>query len=186
MPAKHFRFGWTFRLAAFLLAMLVATPPALASSNDKDDDRKEKEHKDKDDDDHRKKLKITLKDNLRFGQAASDIDTSGTVIINANTGSKTVTGGAIDFGGHHQRARFQIKGQPFLNVYVQLPGSIEMKARHGGANIIVNSFTLDQANPLNLGPTGKMTIHIGATMVLPANQRPEKYRGRFEVEAEYQ
>jgi len=165
---------------------MTAGAPAIVFAGDDDDDDDDKKDKKDNHQKKKKKLKLKVKSRLEFGTVASDIAVPGTVIINASTGSKTVTGGAIDFGGHHRRIKLQIKGERYSIVYVTLPSSIRLKQKHGHGTALVDGFTLNQSNPLNLGHDGKETVYVGAIMHLNANQPAAKYRGRVDIEVDYQ
>jgi hypothetical protein len=91
---------------------------------------------------HHRKLKVHRRSSLKFGVFASDIDYSGTVVINASTGAKTTTGGVFDFGGASSPAVFLIRGRPDANVVVDLPTTVEMVGRRSGARMTIRDLTV--------------------------------------------
>jgi len=126
---------------------------------------------------------VSVRRTLDFGSAASDISLPGTVVLNPVTGAKTVTGGAVDFGGHEQVAEFKIEGQRYANVFVVLPSSITLNT--GGGTMTIDNFTMNASNPINLGHHGRATIKVGATLHLNAGQQAGGYNGNLTISADY-
>lgn len=118
---------------------------------------------------------LTLKRDMKFGEWAPDPNFSGTIIIGASADSATSTGGVTSFGGQIRRARFQIDGESKTYVFVTLPSSITIRKGTTGNTMTVDSFTIDEPNPIYLGKNGRKTINIGATLRIGANQSPGAY-----------
>ena len=91
------------------------------------------------------------------------------------------------FGGTVRRARFQIDGEPKTYVFVTLPSSITIRKGTSGNTMTVDSFTIDEPNPIYLGKNGRKTINIGATLRVGANQAPGNYNddNQFTVFVDY-
>jgi len=166
---------------AMLVFVLFAgfSLPSIAHNDDKGDDDEQSEE-------HQKDLEIQDKGDLKFGKVASSINQPGKVIIDASSGTKTVTGGVFDFGGNHRRAKFKIKGEKNARIFITLPSSITIKDHGGGYLATVDTFTMNKSNPVKLNNKGKVTIFVGATLRVGVNQKDKKYRGEFDVTVEYQ
>lgn len=130
---------------------------------------------------------LTLKRDMKFGDWAPDPNFSGTIVIGASADSATSTGGVTSFGGTVRRARFQIDGEPKTYVFVTLPSSITIRKGTSGNTMTVDSFTIDEPNPIYLGKNGRKTINIGATLRVGANQAPGNYNddNQFTVFVDY-
>lgn len=126
---------------------------------------------------------IDVRRDLDFGDAAGDGSLSGTVTLNPITEIKTVSGGVIDFGGREHVAEFRINGDKNADVYVVLPASVTITTP--GGTMTINSFTMDQGNPVNLGSKGRATIKVGATLNLSPGQSAGNYTGSFTISADY-
>ena len=130
-------------------------------------------------------VRLRRRANLRFGKFGSN-GPNGMIVINPNTGLKTVSGGVFDFGGIHSRAKFRIRGKQNSYVIVTLPSSITVSVGNGSLSMTVQNFTMNITNPVFLGPTGLVNFFVGATAVVGASQQGGKYHGSFTVNAEYQ
>ena len=170
----------------FVFLFVAFTTPVPAYADDHDNNHSE-DHDDNDNKDvHKKPLRVNAKGDLRFGKVASSINSPGTVIIDAASGAKTVTGGVFDFGGNSRRAKFKIKGEKNARIYVTLPASITIKDHSSGYLATVDTFKMNKTNPVKLNRKGKATIFVGATLRVGVNQKDKKYRGLFDIMVEYQ
>lgn len=131
-------------------------------------------------------ISVTQQQDLAFGTIASSLAQGGTVVINATTGTKTVTGGITDLGGTHGRAEFLVKGDNNTAFTITLPGSITITAASGPGTATVDSFASDPSSSGVLGGNGKATVFVGATLQLGANQAGESYSGAFDIIVDYQ
>lgn len=132
-------------------------------------------------------LTIEQKRDMKFGDWAPDPHFSGTVTIPASADSASSTGGMTSFGGQIRRARFEINGEKKAYVFVTLPSSITISKGTTGNTMVVDSFTMDQQNPIYLGNNGRKVINIGATLRFDANQTQGNYNDNnsFTVFADY-
>ena len=121
---------------------------------------------------------VTQKRDLAFGSAAPDVAVPGTVVISP-AGAKTVTGGATDLGGASGAARFTVSGTKNTSYSCTLPGSIQVTS--GANSATVDTFTTSPGLTGNLGPSGKVTIDIGATLHLAAGQAAGSYSGTVDL-----
>ena len=120
-------------------------------------------------------IQTTKKRDMKFGMWASSLDGPGTVVISPDADAAVGTGQVFSFGGTVRRARFLIVGQPKAYVFVTLPSSITIARGTSGHVMTVDSFTMDQTNPVRLNKYGKRTINIGATLHVDTNQRKGNY-----------
>ncbi len=126
---------------------------------------------------------ISVRKDLDFGDAAGDATLAGTVVLNPTTEIKTVTGGAIDFGGREQVATFRITGEKNTDVFVVLPSTVTVNT--SGGTMTLSNFQMDLTNPVNLGGQGRVDIKVGAMLTLQAGQKAGDYTGSFTVSADY-
>ena len=120
---------------------------------------------------------------LEFGSVAGGSST-GTVIV-SSAGVKTVTGGAVDFGGTPSAAAsWQIAGSKQCTVILTFPASITVTS--GGDTTTVDTFTPDLTNPILIPNSGKITFKVGATLNVGVNQAAGTYTGTFNVNVIYE
>jgi len=128
---------------------------------------------------------IDVRRNMQFGTIASDIDFSGTVVIDPATQAKSTAGGVFDFGGRHRTANFRINGDSRAYVIVTLPSQITLQNQGGSGTVIVNNFTMNKTNPVRLSNSGRKTVRVGATLNVPAGQNAGDYDVDFTFTANY-
>ncbi len=111
---------------------------------------------------------------------AGDADLAGTAIIPSNADTKSVTGGAFDFGGTVVRGRFRLNGPNNSSYTCILPSSITLTS--GGNTIVVDSFVTN--NPLigNLSNRGRKTIRVGGTLRVAAGQAAGNYTATLTID----
>ena len=107
-------------------------------------------------------ITITMIQNLDFGNVGSSL-TSGTVVIDPVTGTKTVTGGAMDLGGVHTTAIFSITGEKNIIFTITLPSQITMTAP-GGGTAVVDAFTSSPSGFGIFNQQGQATVIVGARL----------------------
>ncbi|MEQ8196024.1 MAG: DUF4402 domain-containing protein [Rhodospirillales bacterium] len=160
-------------------AFQIADGNSHGSSHDERGRDRESRKKSKD------PVRIQRRGNLRFGRFGSN-GPAGMITINPNNGLKTVSGGVFDFGGVHSRARFRIRGERNTYVVVTLPNQVPITAVGSGTlSMTLQNFTMNATNPIFLGPSGRVDIYVGATLVVGQSQHRGVYHGSFTVEAEY-
>ncbi len=126
---------------------------------------------------------VTSIDRLRdflFGSVAGDADLAGTASVPSGANTKSVTGGAFDFGGTVRRGRFRLNGPGGSSYTCTLPGSITLTS--GGNTIVVDSFVTN--NPLigNLSGNGRKTIRVGGTLRVAAGQAAGNYTATLTID----
>ncbi len=131
-------------------------------------------------------LQIVWKTKLKFGTAASSVDGSGTIVINAANNTRSVTGEAFDFGGNWSRGKFQLVGEPKAFVIVTLPSSYTITNSNGNFSMLVDNIGMNLTNPIKLSNQGKKTVFIGARLNITTNQKAKNYnQGSFLIDADY-
>jgi len=123
-----------------------------------------------------KKIELSWEKRLKFGEVASDLTGSGTVIIDAISNSRSVTGAIFDFGGSWSRGKFKIEGEKDAYVNITLPSSVVVESRTGSYTMTLTNLNMNQTNPVKLSEDGKKTVRIGGTLQVAPNQHAGKYR----------
>ena len=138
---------------------------------------------------------------LVFGRIAAR-PMAGTVTVNPNTGTCTITGPILRVG-QCQYAEFAGFGVRRFTVRIAIPTTITLTGP-GGATMVANTITLGTApglvyiggngNGLGNGNrryqitsnTGIFTMRVGGRLNVGANQAPGVYTGTFNVTVNYQ
>lgn len=129
-----------------------------------------------------KPIAISLTQDMAFGTLAPDGSIPGVAVIDPATGSKTVAGGVVDFGGIHMPAVFRVTGTKNMVFTITLPGAVTLSS--GGNSMTLDSFTSDPAIGL-LPNNGRTDVSVGATLHVGANQAAGTYTGVFTVTVNY-
>jgi hypothetical protein len=132
-------------------------------------------------------LSLLNVEELSFGNLFSG-PSAGTVVIDPNDGSRTVTGGVVPLGGVFHPARFLGAGAPNTNVAIvrEPRGSITLTRISGTETMTVDDFTVDgDGKPRALGQQSQFEFFIGGRLNVGANQAQGTYVGTFEVIVDY-
>lgn len=132
------------------------------------------------------RLEVRERRALEFGYVASDIHFSGSVTIDADTGTRTIGGGLADFGGSYGRAEFLLRGRPGATVVVSFPSRVTATARRGSASMTVRDIKAHPGNPIVLDRRGEATVYLGGTLDIPAGQPGDRYAAPITLTADYQ
>lgn len=118
---------------------------------------------------------------LRFGNIIAS-DQEGTVVITPK-GERKKEGGAFfptavpgDFGA----AEFKVTGLIDATYTITLPGSFDLEGDGGGIKLY--GF---KDNAKKVLKKGEETFQLGASLNIPANQKPGEYKGKFDVTVNY-
>ncbi len=131
-----------------------------------------------------KPIRVTLDQDMAFGQMAANIAQVGTVTIDAGTGAKTTSPSITDMGGLHGRAIFTVTGDKDVAYSISLPGSATLTA--GGDTVTVDTITSNPSGTGVLAGNGRATLNVGARLNLGVNQAAGSYSGTFDVTVNYQ
>ena len=134
-----------------------------------------------------KSLTLTAVSDLDFGTVAGDATTSGHVVVNADTGVRTTTGGVVALAGSFGRAQFNGLGDANATVTLTL-------TQPAGGYICTAgcAATIPAALNLNSGgttrvtdSTGKLTVYVGGDFTIAANQQQGLYSSTFDLTVNY-
>lgn len=129
-------------------------------------------------------LSITNTTALLFGSVVKPGTGTGTVAINATTGSISVGGGVISAAGSTTgRATFAVAGDGSRTFSTTVPASFTLK-KDGTASANDITVTLTSSVPSALS-SGAATIGVGGSFSLAAAQVVGAYSGTFDVSVAY-
>ena len=111
---------------------------------------------------------------MEFGSVAGDADLAGTATIPTDANTKSVAGGAFDFGGNVARGRFRLNGPDNSSYTCTLPSSVTLSS--GGNTIVVDNIVSSKPLPSgNLNNNGRKNHRIGGTLQVAAGQAAGNY-----------
>ena len=130
-----------------------------------------------------KPLSLIKTEDLDFGTLLPSA-VAGTVIVNADTGLRTTTGGVTPFGGTPQRAEFSGLGRFGLLsiVSIGLPPILS----NGSGGTMASALVVEGGTGLRILPgTGVQIYRVGGTLTVGANQAEGNYSGTFSLTVNY-
>ncbi len=139
-------------------------------------------------------LSLVNSADLNFGNLVSG-PAAGTATVAVNS-VRTITGGVVTAGGTVSAAEFLGYGDAGQRVRIRGPrGTYTLTRVGGGATMTMRDMTMsvDNLNSLGRGnsgqhtisSTGVVTIRVGGTLDVGANQMPGTYVTTFDVEMNY-
>lgn len=134
-------------------------------------------------------LTLTRVDDLDFGTVISTA-AAGTVVIDADDGSRTVTGGVLAVpsypGGRGLFTGNGSAGQD-VNLTLNAPGVL-VSTTNPLDLVTVNSMYLDSGNSLvrTIGVSTVFNVGVGGDFGIAANQPNGLYTAQFDLTADYQ
>jgi len=134
-------------------------------------------------------LTLTKEEDLDFGTVISTA-AAGTVVIDADDGSRNVTGGVLAVpsypGGRGLFTGNGTAGQD-VNLTLNAPGLL-ISTTNPLDTITVNSMVLDSGNLLvrTIGATTVFQVGVGGDFAIAANQPNGLYSAQFDLTADYQ
>lgn len=134
-------------------------------------------------------LTLTKVDDLDFGTVISTA-APGTVVIDADDGSRSVTGGVLAVPSYPGgRGLFTGNGTAGRDVNLSLnaPGLL-VSTTNPLDVIVVNSMVLDSGNSLvrTIGNSTVFNVGVGGDFAIDANQPNGLYTAQFDITADYQ
>jgi len=165
----------------FVLAVLISAPAAFAQSESGETDAVVVSP-----------LSLVSVEDLNFGNLIPG-STGGTAVV-STMGSRSVTGSVVAAGGMVSNAEFQGYGTRNRFVYISTPSnSYALNRVGGGANLTTRSLTLqaDNLTPIffpglfRISSTDVITLRVGATLDVGANQQAGVYQGTFPITMNY-
>lgn len=131
------------------------------------------------------RLEIMIESDIDFGRVVLLGDGEARVMLDLNTGQKTVIGDVDDLGGMPITGRAIITGAPFEQVVLNMPGEITMRDPTGG-NARVRDFVTNLDGFPRLDESGRLEFNFAGTLVIEAQTHASgNLRGRVPISVEY-
>jgi len=134
-------------------------------------------------------LTLTQSQGLDFGTVIASPTVAGNVVINADSGARTVGGGVVGVP-NYPGARGLFQGAGSANQVVVLTLTPPAVLTSGANSLTVNGMTFDTAGGLNttrtIDSTGSFAIGVGGDFAIGANQPNGVYTANYTVTADYQ
>jgi len=130
-------------------------------------------------------LSISVESDIDFGRVVVLKRGEGRVLLDLETGEKTLIGDLDDLGGMPITGRATITGSPFEPLRINLPTSVSMRDATGG-QAEIDDFVTDLSALPTLDSNGQLTFRFSGTLVLTAQTRASgRLRGRVPISVEY-
>ena len=131
------------------------------------------------------RLNISIESDIDFGRLVLLGDGEGRVVLDLNTGQKTLIGDVDDLGGMPFTGRAIITGAPFQQVLISLPNEVTMRDGQGG-NAQIRDFVMDVDSFPVLDSYGQLEFRFSGTLVLASKQQSAgNLRGTVPISVEY-
>lgn len=130
-------------------------------------------------------LTVTKLKDMDFGYLA--VTAAGTAVLNPDTDTLGVTGGALTVGGTPHCAEFLGAAQSNSVVNIKVPNQPSTLTRVGGTETLTASnFTLQGGlSKRTMAKSQSFTFRVGATLTVPATAVEGTYVGTFNVTVQY-
>lgn len=173
-----------FSLAAVAAAALSATPAAAQSAPVTASDQAEARGV------ILQPLTLARLQDLDFGTVIGSQTVAGTVTIDADTGSRSTTGGVTGVPSYPgDRGMFGGAGTASQNVVLTLNAPTVLVHQSSPTTLLaVGEIVLDNGNSMTrtIDSTSAFFVGVGGTFNVAAAQAPGLYAAQFELTAEYQ
>lgn len=130
-------------------------------------------------------IDLTIESDIDFGRLIMIGSGRGSVMINVDTGTKTVNGDLDDLGGIAMNGKAVITGMAFRSITVDFPARVTLRDPGGGSAELRDFVTnlpalavLDANGRLEFNFTG--TLYTGDTITVGGN-----LRGRIPIRVDY-
>ena len=128
-------------------------------------------------------LQIEIDKGIDFSRFAQVGSGEGAAAIDAQTGTRTVTGGLRGLGGFAYQGHATVTGAPNAYVRIELPPNVVLYSA-SGAEVELSDFRTDlSANP-TLDGSGRLEFNFGARMETRRGGGGN-FRGRIPIRIEY-
>jgi hypothetical protein len=117
---------------------------------------------------------------LGLGTASAN---GGTVILDPQTGLRTLQGALVDMGGVAVQGNVTVRGEPNRHVVVTLPARVTMSGPDGETLELGDLATTLKNNP-KLGPDGQLMFSLGGRLRV-GGYADGDYRGSFPITVDY-
>ncbi|WP_162627606.1 DUF4402 domain-containing protein [Erythrobacter sp. KY5] len=131
------------------------------------------------------RISITIESDIDFGRVVLLGSGEARVLLDLESGRKTVIGDVDDLGGMPITGRAMIQGAPFEEVVISLPSEIGMRDPTGGT-ARVREFVTDLDGFPRLDSDGQLEFRFSGTLVIEAETDASgNLRGRVPITVEY-
>ncbi len=131
------------------------------------------------------RLEISIESDIDFGRVVLLGNGEARVLLDLETGQKTLIGDVDDLGGMPITGRAMITGAPFEQIVIDLPSEVAMRDPTGG-NARIRDFVSDLAGFPTLDANGQLTFNFSGTLVIDAETNASgNLRGRVPISVEY-
>jgi len=131
-------------------------------------------------------LSITKTSDLVFGTVAKPPTGSGTVVIDAASGARSLTGGAVGLGTPPpSRAAFNVTGEGGQTISVTVPTSFQMTGPQAITVTTTNSASGSPVLSGVLGAAGTYAFGVGGSAPIGSSTPDGAYSGNFTVTVAY-
>lgn len=134
-------------------------------------------------------LTLTKTADLDFGTVVAS-STAGTVTIDPDDGTRSVTGGVTEVPSYPgQRALFEGAGTAGQQVLLTLAApTVLISTTNSADKVTVDSMTLDSGNATTrtIDSTSAFAVGVGGVFGIAADQPNGKYVAQFDLTADYQ
>ena len=132
------------------------------------------------------RLTISIESDIDFGRVVLLKRGEGRILLDLETGERTLIGDLDDLGGVPITGRASVTGSPFEALRVILPTRVSMRDATGGLAEI-RDFVTDLSALPTLDPNGQLTFRFSGTLMLDSQADPSgSLRGRVPISVEYQ
>lgn len=130
-------------------------------------------------------LSVTKLQDMDFGYLG--VTTAGTAVLDPDSDTLSVTGGAVPVGGTPHCAEFLGAAEHNAVVNIKIPKQPTTLTRNGGTETMTaTNFTLQSGlSKKTLGNMDSFTFRVGATLNVGAGQAEGTYVGTFDVTVQY-
>lgn len=133
----------------------------------------------------RRAISLVKLANLAFGAIRPPTTGSGTVVINASTGVRTIglAGPVLVPGLESSRARYTIAGQANTSFSISVPTTLILTNGSGGS--LNAALSASSSGNQTLSSSGAFSFGVGGTLTVPASTPSGSYSGTFVATVSY-
>jgi hypothetical protein len=132
---------------------------------------------------------VTVLGDLAFGTIIPASAAAGTVIINPDSGARSLTGGVTLVNSTYSPALFAVIGSANRPFHVNIPNNTISISNPAGATMQVTNFStsseLNGAKNGKFDASGNASFKVGGTLTVAANQSTGFYTGTFVVNVNF-
>jgi len=115
---------------------------------------------------------------LEFGTFTND--RGGSVTVDPRSGACR-SSGVVMTRAHCSFGTVEIRGEPDQLVLVELQPETSLQNTGTAGQMSITDLTMNRQNPVQLGPDGRASVQVGATLNVPAKANAGGYNGGFSV-----